>query len=302
MMVKYFNLFTNLMVIFAMFAILTCAGSGSSRFQTLPEVKLDRTPYYAGVFGNQVNQVGHFPIFKDETLLDPQIDKQVMQIFEAVQEKMNEHLDSLGVSVPLDLIELSIENEPYLYVGNVDNLNYQGKMYFEEKDDTFMGLFTREPSPAWKAELLEISKEKNLSNFLFFTFGISEYLPRSKNIFHHMEVELGTGYSKSISWTIGEDDPIAVLHIKGMLLDSNGKILRAGAEGFIGQPPSLKEFLEDMESYIEGDYTEHIFSEENLKAILNKQRRDLPGTPYLWEAAVQNLIAQLLGKKDLLIW
>jgi hypothetical protein len=133
------------------------------------------------------------------------------------------------------------------------------------------------------------------------TMGVSEYLPRSKNILGHKEIELGTGYREPVSWLIGSDDPISVLHVKGVLLDVNGKILRAGAEGIIHQTPSLKEFLENMENFMQGDFTDRVFTEKKLKEILIEKRKDLPGTPYLWQAAVQNLIAQLLGKRELLL-
>ncbi len=103
---------------------------------------------------------------------------------------------------------------------------------------------------------------------------------------------MGTGYKMQIGWTSDIDKSVEVLHIKGMLLDREGDIVRAGAEGIIApDTPFLMRLFG----------AKRIISAGDIGRLLTEGRRDdLPGQPLIWKVSTQNLLAQLLIREEVL--
>jgi len=71
-----------------------------------------------------------------------------------------------------------------------------------------------------------------------------------------------------------------------MLLDGDGNILRAGAEGIAGyDTPFLAQVFE----------ADRDIRPQAIERLLNEEKRDdLPGQPLKWQVALDNLVEQLL--------
>jgi hypothetical protein len=277
--------------------LISCAGT--TKFQNLPEVKLKRTPYYTGVTPPISGDIGHFPILLDHTLEFEEFPDSILAILDSSLNLMNDYLDNMEISWPLYPIRLPIDDEPLVYVGNVASSAYPGEQQMAEwqteNEDAFMGLFTEKPSLAWCDSLEEISRIDSISYFLYITLGVSEYLPRKQNILGFREVEMGTDYTIPLGIFFGSQDPVPVIHLTGALLDSTGRILKAGAEGIIARPRSMGNIFQDLKNAVSGDFSQSLFRKENLMALIEDRWVDLPDQPYVWQVALQNLVNQLLA-------
>jgi hypothetical protein len=138
-----------------------------------------------------------------------------------------------------------------------------------------MILSTRTPSAPWRDSLSHIAEEASVEYVLYVSLGRSEYSKR-------------TDY----------DEPLAVVHIKGMLLDRNGKIVRAGAEGIIARDTDLGD---ELLYGVFGSDADPSISADDIAGLSTEERReDLPGQPLKWKVATQNLLAQLLMREEVL--
>jgi hypothetical protein len=159
-----------------------------------------------------------------------------------------------------------------------------------------MILSTRTPSAPWRDSLSHIAEEASVEYVLYVSLGRSEYSKRTKPL-NSREVELGTGYKMRLGWT-DYDEPLAVVHIKGMLLDRNGKIVRAGAEGIIARDTDLGD---ELLYGVFGSDADPSISADDIAGLSTEERReDLPGQPLKWKVATQNLLAQLLMREEVL--
>ena len=99
------------------------------------------------------------------------------------------------------------------------------------------------------------------------------------------EVVLGTGYRQPIEFMTAEDKPVEVLHLTGALVDAQGRVVRAGAEGIV---------LRDTPFLAQAFAVTRGFDDEEIARVLVDQRRhDLPGAPLAIDAALDSLLAQL---------
>ncbi len=245
---------------------------------------LSRAPYYK-TFGDTINPqeggVGHFPVVlhTDVAVRNP------WDRLGGPQPLLNEidsYLDSLGWSAPLVATSLPAKGAPVVDVRSSE------ESALEDHSPPMMLSITK-PGAGWRDALRQIADEANVEYVLCLSLGLSEYSIRNKGVFSK-EVELGTGYTMPISWTSEIEKPVKVLHIKGMLLDREGNIVRAGAEGITGKDAPFLISLFDLETTI---------SSAEARRLLNEVRRvDLPGQPVAWKVATQNLVAQLLMRNE----
>jgi len=125
---------------------------------------------------------------------------------------------------------------------------------------------------------------------LWLTVGFAEYPKADKGMFGK-KVVLGTNYERPIRFLSAEDKPVEVLQISGILLDMDGKILRAGAEGL---------FHEDTPFWVQVLELKTEMRDETVSSILFEQRREeLQGQPLVWKVALHNLLANLLQKPEI---
>jgi hypothetical protein len=78
---------------------------------------------------------------------------------------------------------------------------------------------------------------------------------------------------------------VEVLHLTGALVDAQGKVIRAGAEGVtLRDTPFLAQAID----------VSRLFDDRELARVLtDEHRHDLPGAPLAIDIALDNLLAQL---------
>lgn len=101
------------------------------------------------------------------------------------------------------------------------------------------------------------------------------------------EVRLGTGHVQPLAWLTSLDTPVWVLQVTGVVVAPDGKVARSGAEGIWALRTPFRASALGAQK---------LMTEEDVEQVREAQRRpDLPGQPRVWEAALDQLVAQLLG-------
>jgi len=284
-------------VVILLFSVVLFAGCAGvfKGFRSSKTKIMKKAPYYDGKKITVNGNVGLFPVEMDVRLYRAYFESERKHALEPLMDAIDETAVGFDNIVLLNFIDLPPEQAPDIYMGNADAFNSPASRSGsrEEDEDNEMVLYRYSPSSAWKDSLMARAGQNNVDCFLYITVGFSEYFLRMKNLLGSKELQLGTGYSIPSKWLTDLDMPAEVLHVTGALLDKDGKILRSGAEGIIAKKTGFLKSLIDVQDLI---------SDEEIANLLNNDRReDLPGTPLKWEAAMQNLVAQLLGRDNLLV-
>ncbi|MDQ7054848.1 MAG: hypothetical protein Q9P14_18925, partial [candidate division KSB1 bacterium] len=187
-----------------------------------------------------------------------------------------------------------LKDAPDVYVGNPLGDDSPDTTEFEEEIKNYgfapgehvTLVYALAPAFGWKQRLRQLGDEYGLQYVVFITLGISEYFPTQIDWKGNKAIYLGTGHAMRLKWLTSLDDPIEVLHFTGALMDTTGKILRAGAEGFHAKPGSFLESVFGLR---------RTHGEDDIDEILQLRREDLPGRPLVWKVALHNLIIQLTG-------
>lgn len=286
-----------LFVFVAVIVTLSFAGCASMReFRTSREVVLEDPPYYHGrisVENLQDATIGCLPI----ALAKRTDDRQNQEVWQTLLARMNAFLESQTWTMPLEPIDLPIDEAPDLYVGNGDMMGAPVRSSaFSDEDESIprMMLFSQDGSRAWRNELSEVADREGVDYVIFLTLGLSEYLVRQKDWMGKKELALGTGYRMPVKWLSSLEDPVTVLHVTGALLGKDGKIHRVGAEGILAAETAS--FLESVIGL------RNTLGEDAVKGVATDLRRqDLAGKPLAYEVTIQNLVAGLLQRNDLLV-
>lgn len=203
---------------------------------------------------------------------------------------MNAYLDSLGWSKRLSGEPLAEKGAPYLYVGSAEGEGAPPEAAMQRNEhDKFppMVIHILKPSKEWRAALGAAVQANQVEYVLVIKLGFSEYPKANKGVFGK-KVVLGTGYEDGIKFLSAEDKPVEVLQVTGMLLDREGNIVRAGAEGIAAK---------DSPFWVQVLEAQQAMSNETLHKLLHEERReDLAGNPLKWQVALRNLVAQLLAQ------
>jgi hypothetical protein len=146
-------------------------------------------------------------------------------------------------------------------------------------------LHLERPSKAWQEAARKLMAAEELTHLVLVRIAVSQY-PKEQRGFTKKAVLLGTGYEAPVKFLTAVDKPIEVLQVTGMLVGSDGRVLRAGAEGILGRDTPFTAQVFDVSKLLD---------DETLAAALTTERRDdLPENPLALEVAVDNLVAQLL--------
>jgi hypothetical protein len=205
---------------------------------------------------------------------------------------MTAYLDSLQWSTRIDSPALPEKGAPYTYVGSSEGETAPpGAEMQREEFDKYppMIIYIQKPSKEWKSSLAQLLVREEKEYLLFISIGFSEYPKANKRAFEK-KVVLGTGYQEGVKFLSAEDKPVEVLQVTGMLLDREGNILRAGAEGILHKDTPFSLQIFDIQKSID---------DAAIRKLLTQERReDLPGKPLKWKTAIHNLISQLLPQKQ----
>jgi len=285
------------MLRYILFVTVLVAFTGCAFFKSFRsggEITVEKPPYFHSFSKISIGgaNVGHLPIVLDRRAVDPTS----QNISKALLEKMSSFFTAAGWTSKLEAINLPIDAAPDLFFGNPAMFGSPvgSSKYEEDKVHPPMVLFYRNASEKWKTELAKVAAAGEVDYVLFTTIGVSEYFVRQTNLLGKKELSLGTNYNVPVKWLTSLEDPVEVLHITGALLDKTGKILRVGAEGIIAaKTASVLESALDLRNVI---------SEEEINRVMNDVRReDLPDKPLAYQVALQNLVANLLQRSDLVV-
>lgn len=177
---------------------------------------------------------------------------------------------------------------PRVYVGSaVGDLAPPDAEEVDSPADRFppMVLHLERPSKAWQQAVAGLMGAQGLDYLLVVRVGVSQY-PKGRRGVFAKNVLLGTGHERPVKFLTAEDKLLEVLQVAGVLVDSRGRVVRAGAEGVLARDtPFLAQSFEIA----------RLLDDEALRAALSTERRDdLPGAPLSLEVAVGNLVGQLL--------
>jgi len=147
-----------------------------------------------------------------------------------------------------------------------------------------MVLHLARPGADWRTQVAAILRDDGADHAIVVQLGVSQYMKGYSGTFRK-EVVLGTGYRQPIEFMTAEDKPVEVLHLTGALVDAQGRVVRAGAEGIVlRDTPFLAQAF---------DVTRGFDDEEIARVLLDQRRHDLPGAPLAIDAALDSLLAQL---------
>lgn len=208
------------------------------------------------------------------------------KVFEPLLFEMNQHMDSLGFTSKM-LSEIPDKGAPYLFVGSseAETAPPVTAMMRDEYDKyPPMSMYLEKGSKDWRQKYSELMKQHQGDYALLVWVGLTEYPKANKGTFKK-KVVLGTGYEREIRFLSAEDKPVEVLQLTGLLLDNEGKILRAGAEGFLHEDSPFWVQVMEVKTTVDDNAINKLLTEE--------RREDLPGKPLSWKVALTNLLFEL---------
>ena len=218
----------------------------------------------------------------------PSFPRDRLDALQPLLDEINSYLDSLGWSARLGASSLPAKGAPVVDVRSSEEQHGSHERAAASDDQPLtMQLWITKPAAGWRDTLTQIAERADIEYVLYLALGFSEYSGYSGFL---LRLDLGTGYKTSWTGDIGK--PVEVLHIKGMLLDREGNIVRAGAEGIIAPVTPFVASLFGAQT---------IISAGDIGRLLTEERRDdLPGQPLTWKVSTQNLLAQLLIREEVL--
>lgn len=270
-------------------SLLSCAGTQISWMRTSTK-RVKKAPYYDGKVNTLSNRIGHLPITFDNRLQKAWVGMNRPQYMLPISEEMNTFLNDLNITTKLSEIDLPISKAPDIYVGDASAFGAPSMPIDNDENPRPMVIYKSNPSNPWREKLSQVLATGEVDYVLFITVGFSDFYLRQKG---SKVLELGTSYTLKMNPFSDLDMPAEVFYVTGALLNKEGKIIRAGAEGIIAKKTG---FFTSRFGFRD------ILSEEDLQKVLKEERReDLPGQPLKWKVALQNLVAQLLNRDDLII-
>jgi hypothetical protein len=180
---------------------------------------------------------------------------------------------------------------PHVYVGSAD-----GELAPPEAQDQVlphdqfppMVMHVRRPGTAWQQAMAGLLAREGATHALLVSLGVSQY-PKGREGVFGKKVVLGTGHEEPVRFLTAEDKLLEVLQLAGVLVDAQGQVVRAGAEGILARDTPFAAQVFDVAK---------VLDDQTLHAVLTTERRkDLPGEPMKWQAALENLLWQLRGDR-----
>lgn len=178
---------------------------------------------------------------------------------------------------------------PTVYLGMLDGETAPegtgiDREYYEEYSP--MILHSLKPNAEWWAAAATLAANHNAARILFIQLAFTQF-PKADRGFWGKRVVLGTDYEVPVRFFSAVDGPIEVVALTGVLLDADGNMLRAGGEGIAGyDAPFLVQVFKAGKD----------IDTAAIDALIKTDRRDdLPGQPLKWQAALDQLFAQMIG-------
>lgn len=156
--------------------------------------------------------------------------------------------------------------------------------YYEEYSP--MILHSLKPDAAWRTAAAALAAQHDAARILVIQLAFTQF-PKADRGWFGKKVVLGTGYEVPVRFFSAVDGPIEVVALTGMLLDADGNMLRAGGEGIAGY---------DAPFWVQVFKAGKDIDTNAVDALVKTDRRDdLAGQPLKWQAALEQLLAQMTG-------
>lgn len=149
-----------------------------------------------------------------------------------------------------------------------------------------MILHSVKPGADWRVAAAALAEKNNASRILVIQLAFTQF-PKADKGYFGKKVVLGTGYEVPVRFFSAVDKPIEVIALTGVLLDLNGNLIRAGGEGVAGYDAPFWVQVFEAGKDIDTDAVHRLVSSD--------RRDDLPGQPLKWQAALEQLMRQMLG-------
>ena len=280
--------YVSLVLIAAFLLSFIGCASITRNMQSTTQKDVDETPYFRNFSKKMVPSKAVVKMFP--ATLDQKKDWFAPSL-KPLLEEINQFLDTNEWVKMIEPIGITNKGKPEFLFGDESILLAQTDD--EKKEQTpAMALIITQPSKVWQ-EKWQAAIDGKADYTIMISLGISAYRINMKNWKGSKEIQIGTGYGVDLPWLTSMDDPIPVVQLTGALLDNNGKIIRTGAEGFFVKKTS---FFKSVIGW------QNLITKKDVDKIINEhQRKDLTNNPLAWKVAVQNLIANLLNRGDLIV-
>lgn len=284
-----------------------CASTGATFRSGVGDRFLEHPPYYAGEAvrwdAPGRTSTGHLPITyqpgaSHASIFDPTLTPPL----ESLLAEMNAFLDSLDVTVRLGEGGTGTTGShdatrvpPDVQFGCApalpdEDCAERGDSALGRKGQT-MRLAVGRPSAEWTAWAGRIMADAGVGQSLVITLEVGQYLTRQRGWRGTKEVELGTSHVEKLPWLTSLETPVTVLQFTGAVVGPDGKAIRIGAEGLIARRTSLP---------LSSIGAQELITDEDVERLATARRQDRAGAPLVWQAGLRALIAQLVGRTDLL--
>lgn len=236
------------------------------------------------------SRVVHAPLMFDKEMSEEFFYQGRETILQPLMDTMNQYLDSLAWSQPM-AGSVPQKGLPWLFVGSSEaETAPSATMMMMDDHDEYppMALYLDKPSKDWKKAFSQVMAEQQADYAILIWIGLTEYPKSDKGLFKK-KVVLGTHYEREIRFLSAVDKPVEVLQLTGVLLDKEGNVIRAGAEGFLHEDSPFWVQALEAGTTVDDNAIRKLFTEE--------RREDLPGQPLTWKVAVENLVLQLTQRQ-----
>ncbi|NGP75274.1 hypothetical protein G3570_01405 [Balneolaceae bacterium YR4-1] len=268
------------------FSALMLAG-GSVHAQNAYQLKKDHFyKTFKKKLPGEESRVLHFPVMLDEKMRTEFFYEGREEIFEPLRDSLNIFLDRLEWTTASGA-SVAHKGAPYLFVGSSEaETAPPATMMMRNEEDIYppMALYLEKPSKQWRNSMRQLMADNGSDYALLLWVGLTEYPKTNKGVFKK-KVVLGTDYEHEIRFLSAVDKPVEVLQLTGILLDRDGEVVRAGAEGFLH---------EDSPFWLQVLNAGSTIDDKSIRTLFTEQvREDLPGHPPAWKVAAINLLEQL---------
>jgi hypothetical protein len=202
---------------------------------------------------------------------------------------MNAYLDSLGVSTPVEAAAWPAGTAPDVRFGCETDASGDCAEPGGQPGDVgepVMRLAVGRPSGEWTAGLAA-ALGSDSARVVLLTVEVGQYYPQQTNFAGAKAVELGTDHTVRLPWLTSLESPVSVVQLTGAIVNREGRALRIGAEGMLARRTGL---------VASGVGLQALIRDEDVEALRTARRDDLPGTPLVWQVALRNLVAGLVGR------
>lgn len=288
----------------AVMILAACASTGATFRSGVGDALLEHPPYYAGLKMEDVARdtggIAHVAIAFQRGAAQPEIFDPASGAgtpLRALLDDMNRYLASLGISRAVADGVLSDRGKavpPDVRFGCIPENGMPGNDCAERGDSALgrgrqaMQLSVGRPSSEWVTWAGRGGKAVGAGRVLVITLEVGNYLIRQEGLAGTKVLELGTGNRARLPWLTSLETPVAVLQLTAALVDSSGKALRIGAEGFQARRTRLG---------ISALGAQEMLGDEDVEAARTARREDLPGAPLAWQVALRELVARVTGRE-----